>query len=263
MMNKNKKTIKKMDKDYQIHTSNEGIDSYQARFELLYHGGVEYEYDGDYDCDNSCDDGGICRCYRIYSAQVKSFKVKDFVESIYIHLVNSRNKIDLADGQLLKYAIEKLANLNKFDLLDLYEVSYGGGYYGDEIENIKHLHQNSFINQLQTFMKLKTFNSKVNYLLTLEYGYLRKDLKDLNWHIEEVEISKIKTNEAYQQKVKEKIANNDSNSQKDKLTDNTLLVGKKINNFITLIDGYHRLTTLEMEKKQNNKAKKIKMLIAK
>lgn len=216
--------------------------------------------DCDYDITTDCESWGcdtICRCSSISNEVVNSVNVESISKFIYeLYFDNSvqsnRNiKIDSlitgVDEYFNFYTIDRILRINKIYDSSSWDINVTNGYYGDEIEsvNLKEDIAEKIQNQLSVIFDVSNFSDRVKYLLKLEYGYILNDLKELEFHVEEVDKSLIYFgSKNHQKNVSEKYLEfyNDINY--------SLIRGVviKSDNRYRLIDGYHRCSKTNKNK---------------
>jgi hypothetical protein len=225
---------------------------------------TDYDYDTYTSCHESyCDEEGICRCSTIQNAHVISVKIPDMVDEIYSELFDDslstkRNSIiNTILGGVSKeidiYTIDRILRINKVYDPSNWEVQVCGGYYGEEIDDIiledtVALKIEDQINEALSIIDLK---SRIEYLLTLEYGQILPELQGCDYSIEMVERdSIIFGSDEHYRKVNTKNLEHYSDKNYTGIRGIALVKDGRFR----LIDGYHRSSTSENIK--------IKLLIA-
>ena len=222
--------------------------------------GVTYDYDTRYSCEESgCDDDGICRCGRIENARVTSVNIHDIVNSIYSQLVDTNSKAGKRNQKLDdffyggsevdKYCIDRILRHYKIWDLGLWDVNSSGGYYGDEIDGVQlsTIVFNQISKDCYDLLQLDTLSDKLKLVLTLEYGYLLDDLKDVDFEL--IEINK---NEIDFKKLNQKHINRVKSENIDYYKSfNYILprgIVKRSGSLYTIVDGFHRIISSDLFK---------------
>jgi hypothetical protein len=185
---------------------------------------VEISYKRDYG--SNCNCGSICRCSKIKDIEITSFDLDELIGYVLT---------DVKDIYL-KYCVDRIIRLSSLSEHS-FETPTCGGYYGDEVvgsfldESInKDLHQKIF--------KLKELSDldKIKYVLTLEYGYLLKEIEEAkSIEIDDISLDDLLGQEEYRKKVN---ISKDIYGEKFNLP---LGIFLKRNPKYRLIDGYHRV----------------------
>lgn len=209
---------------------------------------VLYDYNTHYDCEaNGCD--SICRCGVIQNANVISVDITQMVVAITDRYFDKslsairNSKINSLIGNVTSeidfYTIDRILRINEVYKPSNWDIQIFNGYYGEEINEI--ILDNSLAikieNQLEEAFNITGLKERIEYLLTLEYGYILPDLKGRSYQVATIEKSKIifgSDNQYY--KV--------SNDKLEHYSDNKYLTYRGIvtpkGNEYRLIDGYHR-----------------------
>lgn len=196
-------------------------------YNFIYCNGTDYDYDSEYDCDSyGCD--SICRCRRIYNARLESIPdLEDFVISNY-----KGSDLDL-------YCIERIYAINGFYDKYNWEVTHGGGYYGEEIYGVMFNNCSKAFDEIQKLLELSDNTQKIEYVLNLEYGYKLDSILNKKWTLKEIPFADIVFGaEDHYYKLNKKMV--------DRYAFRKLLakgVVTKHEDKYRVIDGYHRLST--------------------
>lgn len=241
---------------------------------------VDYDHSGHNDCEgNGCDDEGICRCYRIESVSIDKVDLKAITRKIVEHLKSNEDKIAKQRESALKsilfgydideldfYCIYRVLSILKIWDTENWEAEWGGGYYGDEVEEIK-LYESLFdklISTLDEILSLNTIGERMELLMKLEYGHLDSKLIGKKYTIESVSYEDIVFGQSkHHELVKTKNLSYLEQSKwiktssKENVHGFVLFDGEKYR----VIDGYHRLTF--QEKFIHKKNKLVKVIVAK
>jgi hypothetical protein len=210
----------------------------------LYKDGVEVSYTRCYNCEESgCRD--ICRCSIIINIE-KKVDTNRIIEKIYnLYFDDSlETKRNSKLSELLWnigddinfYTIDRISRY--FKIWDNIEVDKTGGFYGEEIESITISNSEKLVELINKGLSINDLNSRVEYLLGLEYGYLLPELENRNWELSEINIDDIEIrNESHLESVSNKVLNHYNNY---KGIMGVVILTK--NDKWRLIDGYHRLS---------------------
>jgi hypothetical protein len=210
---------------------------------------INFEYFG-VDCDYGRyggDPDDYNRGSKINNAHVTAVNTNRMVEAI----INQINQYDICTGasEFDKYCIDRILVCHKVYEKDAWNIAICNGYYGEEIGGI-YLADESILKNIWEMFGLKSNRAKIEFILTLEYGYILDCLKDCNYTIDTIKKSDIKFgNDSYSKKVNKLEAYSDENY--------TLPRGivTHFDDWYKLVDGYHRFNSC-------TKAK-IKMIVAK
>jgi hypothetical protein len=232
------------------------------RLEMLnltndYLGHIDYERNGYTDCSShGCDDEGICRCYTITSIDINNIDLNSLALSIFSEVYNrdasaqrDRKITTIIHGYDLdeanKYCIHRILTINKLYKHENWEISWSGGYYGDELDGghiVKPLYD-KISSEIEQVLNFESLEDKINFVLNLEYGHVLSDLVNKKYEIITVPISDI----IFGQK-----QHHDNVLIKDKRyynyypNDIPLGVCLLKNNKWRVIDGYHRFTNSKL-----------------
>lgn len=186
----------------------------------------------DYDYDRSsctCDDD-ICRCRTIQNARVENICISEVVKALY-HRYGGKdsNRIDM-------YCFDRACHARRIYDKDLYKIETCCGYYGEEIDGVYFEEEEKIFNDYQGMLALTTPIEKIQYCLTLEYGYLLDCVRSAtSAHVVEVPFNKI---HIPQREYFIKLDNNAIEEYKNRSL--PVAVCGKSDFGYKLIDGYHR-----------------------
>jgi hypothetical protein len=216
----------------------------------LYEDGVEISYSREYNClENGCRD--ICRCSIIVDIETKvdTNRIIEKIYNIYFDdsLETKRNSKlsellwDIGDNINL-YTIDRISRY--FKIWDNIEVNKTGGFYGEEIESVKISNSEKLVELINKGLSINDLNSRIEYLLDLEYGYLLPELEKRNWELSEINIDDIEIrNESHL----ESVYNKDLKHYDTYKGIMGVVILTK-NDKWRLIDGYHRLSKVKKGK---------------
>ncbi len=224
-----------------------------SEYNFKYHG-IDYDYDNIRNCEESgCNDSDdYCRCSTIENARVVSVDVSYVAIEIYnLYFDDSKSSIRDAKLESIIFGTGKDINLYTIDrILRSYkiwdehnwEIKIEGGYYGEEIGDI--ILESSIArrikDEIENAFDCETLNSRVEYLLNLEYGYLLPELKNISYEIDTIKKSDIVFGSIQHYK---KVSSLNLEHYSDKnyhgIRGIVIVDGDKYK----IIDGYHRLTS--------------------
>lgn len=214
---------------------------------------VDYDYDMIRDCEaNGCD--YICRCGTIENSHVTSVDVTQMVVAVtdeYFDksLSSVRNsKINTLLGNITDeinfYTIDRILRLNRVYEPSNWEIQTCGGYYGQEIDDIilDDYIASKIEKQLEEAFDIIDLTKRIEYLLTLEYGYILPELVNCRYEVVSIERDKLIFGSQNQYK---KVAKEDLRHYNDKsyLSYRGIVIEK--GDEYRLIDGYHRCFAAE------------------
>jgi hypothetical protein len=219
--------------------------------------GVEIEYRREYNCENNgCDYEDICRCSYITEQSIESIDMTSVVNQIYYILFDkslpSKRNIILdkllfdIDKDINIYTIDRIARNCKLYLPESWKINIYSGYYGQEIDSVV---LNSevyydFESKLEMAFSLG-LKERIEYILSLEYGYILPELENKNYKIVNINKSDIIFgNEEYLNKVSKKYLEHYSDVNYSGIRG---IVFEKSGKY-KLIDGYHRCSSTNKEK---------------
>lgn len=241
--------------------------------DFRYHG-VDVDYDSITSCHTSgCDEEGICRCGVIENAHITSINIDEMVENVVRNsllpgkggfTINSDYPAFVENNPILVYGVKKIFTLFRCYEKGLYDIEVEGGYYGQEIGEIKFSNGEELKKALNMYIHLKTDSMRVEFILDLEYGKVLPELVDLDWAVKDYPLDMVKYNpDNYEKTLNHNLAYLDLESKlpngiivrtENKLTDDNAP------SFVKLVDGYHRLAraklAFESDKTLISKSKK-------
>jgi hypothetical protein len=222
---------------------------------------INYTTNGYHSCaESGCDDEGICRCYTIESIDIHDIRINAIANSIYNSIFDTKSKQyqrDMSINSILFgyskemsslidiYCIDRILRVNKLYDTDLWESTWGGNYYGDEVYtiDITNTTYNNISNDLDTLFSLSSFKEKIQFLLQREYGHILDSIKDKEYDIKIINKSDIHfPQDSYHKKIEIENFYLDKNYQS--IRGICQFDGEKYR----VIDGYHRLTATNEEK---------------
>lgn len=218
---------------------------------------IDWDAAHNYSCESSgCDDEGICRCSTIDDVRIDNINLRKLSINIFdrfeddgISTNRNRKVTEILWGydydELNLYCIERILTINKVWSEDSWSPQIGGGYYGQEIEDI--LLQSEIFdkisNQIQSVLDIDTLEEKIYYLLNLEYGKVLDNLVDKKISIEVIDFDRVTfPQKSHFDKVKFKNLDYLKNYKGIKG------VVRRYGNEYRVVDGYHRLCANELKK---------------
>jgi hypothetical protein len=210
---------------------------------------LKYDFETKRNCreNGGCIDG-ICRCSTIHNVRIFDADFKNIAETIYNNYFDEskstkrNNMINSllfdVDKQVDLYTIDRILRTYKIWETKPWAVEISNGYYGEEITKIILTEEISkeISNHLNNALTIDELNKKIEYLLTLEYGYLLPELENSRYQI--IEINRkdvIFGSREHYKKLKKLSYYNDLNYN------NIKGIVIKNGNKWRLIDGYHRI----------------------
>lgn len=165
---------------------------------------INIDIDGICHCNEYCKEEGVCRGFNITGIDIKNISFTDIAKFIWSNSHNIGSKqynrtqkllslFEGYDSQLDIYCIERLLAIHKLYDSSNWTFSYLNGYYGHEIDKlvINQNIQDEIKSEVEKLLSFNTFKEKVNYILTLEYGFVSDQLKDCAYKFETIERSKL------------------------------------------------------------------------
>lgn len=153
---------------------------------------VDYDYDTYYPCQNGsdCCDNDYCRCGVINNARAKV----DVNTSYSIACTLTRNQTLRKDPRF--YCLERWISCVLRETPDCFDVSVGGGYYGQEVYGVSiNWQQANDINTFVELLKGRLTKSKTRELvektLEREYGWVLAVLEEKDWQYDTVPVKNI------------------------------------------------------------------------
>jgi hypothetical protein len=217
-----------------------------------YYRGVECNYEIERNCYLlGCNEEGICRCGIIYEAKITKTDPNYLLTCIQDEIEkNFQGKQNPMKNPINTYAIGRLIIHHKMDKEYNYDIHIIKGYYGEEIDKITNLNHDNFIKDLIHVLSLNSNTSKIEFLLTLEYGYVPEHLKNLNWETKNIPIQQI----TYLEQQFEKATEDNNQTRYPLNPDEQSIICIEQGNHYQLVDGYHRLQYKIATKKELTKA---------
>ena len=215
---------------------------------------VSYYYDTIYSCEESgCNEEGICRCGHITNTYLNKVDVSAIVTNIYSEIFdnsistkrhNAINSLWGISEEIQKYTIDRILRVNKIWKPQFWEINVSGGYYGQEIDEVVLIEDMvlKINSQLERAFQIDNLTERVEYLLTLENGFILDDIKDKKYHISVIDIDDIIFSNTEHQR---KIIIEELEQYSDRNYSGIRGVVKKDGIKFKLIDGYHRLSKTE------------------
>lgn len=146
------------------------------QFDWYYTSILDFDYETSHNCsEEGCDD--ICRCEKITDTSLSNLDVIKLVKTVTAGI----------DDKILVYCIDRIIRLQKLNE-DCFDLNTCDGYYGEEISGIT-MHSEYEKKIAENLRQLKGLSDikKIKFVLTLEYGYVLKDLE----HTSKVEVSEV------------------------------------------------------------------------
>ena len=215
---------------------------------------VSYDYDTIYSCEESgCNEEGICRCGHITNTYLNKVDVSAIVNNIYSEIFDNsistkRNNVINSlwgiSSEIQKYTIDRILRVNKIWKPEFWNINVSGGYYGQEIDEVILIEDMvlKINSQLEMAFQIDNLSERVEYLLTLENGFILDDIKDKKYHISVIDIDDIIFSNTEHQR---KIIIEELEQYSDRNYSGIRGVVKKDGIKFKLIDGYHRLSKTE------------------
>jgi hypothetical protein len=133
--------------------------------------GVDYDYSSNHNCeDHGCD--SICRCHNISDLEIKSIDFPEIVSKF----------TDGIEDPILAYCMGRLPGLHKLYDEEYYEPYIAEGYYGEYLDSIKILHQESIRDDIRALWSMSD-KHRVEFILLKEYGYLAETIQSVNNYV--------------------------------------------------------------------------------
>ena len=212
---------------------------------------LEYNYHTDSNCeDYGCNDEGICRCSTIEDAHIEDVDVRSIVDEIYnLYFDNSKstkrnntiNSILYGMGKEIDiYTIDRILRAHKIWKYDNWDISIEGGYYGEELGDIKI--EESLVKRIETDLDLAfdidDLDKRIEFILNVEYGHILPELVNSKYEIAEIKKSDIIFgSDGHYKKIQTENLEHYSNKKYSGIRG---IVKEKDGKF-RLIDGYHRV----------------------
>lgn len=215
---------------------------------------VSYDYDTIYSCEESgCNEEGICRCGHITDTYLNKVDVSAIVNNIYSEIFDNsistkRNNVINSlwgiSSEIQKYTIDRILRVNKIWKPEFWNINVSGGYYGQEIDEVILIEDMvlKINSQLEMAFQIDNLSERVEYLLTLENGFILDDIKDKKYHISVIDIDDIIFSNTEH---KRKVVIEELEHYSDRNYSGIRGIVKKDGIKWKLIDGYHRLSKTE------------------
>lgn len=227
------------------------IDALRNDFKYM----VSYDYDTIYSCEESgCNEEGICRCGYITNTYLYKVDISAIVTNIYSEIFDNSistkrhhaiNSLWGISKDIEKYTIDRILRINKVWKPEFWNINVGGGYYGQEIDEVI-LNEDivqKLNSQLERAFEIDNLNQRIEYLLQLENGFILEGIKDKKYQVSVIDIDDvIFSNTEHQRRViiEELEHYSDKNYQGIRA-----VVQKDSDRKWKVIDGYHRLSKTE------------------
>ena len=215
---------------------------------------VSYDYDTIYSCEESgCNEEGICRCGHITNTYLNKVDVSAIVTNIYSEIFdnsistkrhNAINSLWGISEEIQKYTIDRILRVNKIWKPQFWDINVSGGYYGQEIDEVVLIEDVvlKINSQLERALQIDNLSERVEYLLTIENGFILDNIKDKKYHISVIDIDDIIFSNTEH---KRKVVIEELEHYSDRNYSGIRGVVKKDGLKFKLIDGYHRLSKTE------------------
>lgn len=215
---------------------------------------VSYDYDTIYSCEESgCNEEGICRCGHITNTYLNKVDVSAIVTNIYSEIFdnsistkrhNAINSLWGISEEIQKYTIDRILRVNKIWKPQFWDINVSGGYYGQEIDEVVLIEDMvlKINSQLERAFQIDNLSERVEYLLTIENGFILDNIKDKKYHISVIDIDDIIFSNTEH---KRKVVIEELEHYSDRNYSGIRGVVKKDGLKFKLIDGYHRLSKTE------------------
>ena len=215
---------------------------------------VSYDYDTIYSCEESgCNEEGICRCGHITNTYLNKVDVSAIVTNIYSEIFdnsistkrnNAINSLWGISSEIQKYTIDRILRVNKIWKPEFWNINVSGGYYGQEIDEVILIEDMvlKINSQLERAFQIDNLSERVEYLLTIENGFILDDIKDKKYHISVIDIDDIIFSNTEH---KRKVVIEELEHYSDRNYSGIRGIVKKDGIKFKLIDGYHRLSKTE------------------
>jgi hypothetical protein len=215
---------------------------------------VSYDYDIEYSCEESgCIEERICRCGYITNTYIKSVDVSSIVTNIYSEIFdnsistkrhNAINSLWGISKDIEKYTIDRILRINKIWKPEFWDINVGGGYYGQEIDEVVLIEDMvlKLNSQLEKVFEIDNLTKRIEYLLELENGFILDDIKDKKYVVSVIDIDDVIFSNTEH---KNRVLIEELEHYSDKNYKGIRGIVKKDGNKFKLIDGYHRLSKTE------------------
>jgi hypothetical protein len=215
---------------------------------------VSYDYDIEYSCEESgCIEERICRFGYITNTYIKSVDVSSIVTNIYSEIFdnsistkrhNAINSLWGISKDIEKYTIDRILRINKIWKPEFWDINVGGGYYGQEIDEVVLIEDMvlKLNSQLEKVFEIDNLTKRIEYLLELENGFILDDIKDKKYVVSVIDIDDVIFSNTEH---KNRVLIEELEHYSDKNYKGIRGIVKKDGNKFKLIDGYHRLSKTE------------------
>jgi hypothetical protein len=194
----------------------------------LHHAGVDIIYNDD---NSDCDCEDICRCSRIVNEQVESVDLNEIVQNLCEK-----------DPVIIKYCVDRILRIFKAYNPENYDISIEGGYYGQEIGKVTLTNEAAKLIDcaFDNLLALNTDKEKLLFVLGLEYAFITSLLRRGKFEVKEISLKEIseKSNKLVIKKVE----------KYDLIPDIPIGIVTQRNNEYIIIDGHHRIISLQQMK---------------
>ncbi len=148
--------------------------------------GVEAEYNYTTACDErGCEaayenGGGYCRCGQYEDISITKVDMPVIRDVMTKHL-----------SEFKAYCVDRVLVYNHVYNPDSWEMRVRPGYYGEESVGIYLLNGEECQKQIDTVIKLRSHRQRLEYVLTLEYGFVLDDVRNQDWTIKTVPLKSL------------------------------------------------------------------------
>ena len=215
---------------------------------------VSYDYDTEYSCEESgCNEEGICRCGYITNTYIKSVDVVAMTINIYSKIYDNsistkrHNAISSLWGiseEIERYTIDRILRVNKIWKPEFWNINVGGGYYGQEIEEIVLVEEmvQKLNKDLEKAFDIESLTERIEYLLELENQFTLDKLRNKNYRICRINRNDIifSNSEHHKRVIIEELEH-----YSDKNYSGIRGIVIKDGDKWRVVDGYHRLSKTE------------------
>jgi hypothetical protein len=216
---------------------------------------VSYTYDTHYSCHESgCNEEGICRCGEIIYEVITEVDISKITNKIYDSIFDksiSTKRHNLINSVLWgitddieKYTIDRILRVNKIWNTSKWEIKICNGYYGQEVESVN-LRQDiveKLENHLENALSISNLTERIEFLLSIENGWILDEIKDSTYSVEEINKDDIIFGNLEHYK---KVQRQDLEFYSDKNYKGIRAIVKKDGDKWKIVDGYHRLSKTE------------------
>ncbi len=218
---------------------------------------IDHQTYESYSCESyGCEEEGICRCAQIDHVQIISVDLQILSQELFKRIFD-KSKKTFRDNKITEilygfnpdlinlYCIDRILSINKLWDESNWQPIISSGYYGEELADlvIKPPLFENINEQFTEVFDLESLEDKILYLLKLEYGSVLDSLKDRKFEILQINtIDLIFGQKSHFTKVK--------NKNVDYYKNYSLPRGLAIESKgkYRVIDGYHRLTSINYDK---------------